>query len=235
MRFAIRSAVFLCFICFFANLDAQVYRSRAAQPFWDYKTTEISLDDVSLELLLAHASRRNPGISEKELQDRVASNFRFILFNSLNKKNFLISPDPQTVVEKSVAVLELHEQLTGLLEEGRRLVRHDGSAEKKEELVARIGETARGLRQTFRHYFLDSHPMSYVMHFYVFGNERAQFVHFLIQTEKVNRMLARELDHYFFNPAPGSVELSEFSSFSIPALSESIAKLSDLTRKKLRP
>lgn len=201
----------------------------------DYRANNFTFDTIDFSSLIEEAQKRKLGLTENQLENLVEANFRFIFFNKLNKRNFLVTPEPEQVVEKTVAILRLNGQLETLIREGRKLAVSEGSPFQKGQLVRDMAETARRLGQIFRDYFLEIHESSYRITFRSFDSRNLQFVHYLIQSDRINRLISQELDHYFFDPAPGAIDLTEYDDYSIAILSDSVLKLSTLIEKKLRP
>lgn len=228
------SVVAVSFLLSFSSAHAQNGGDNGLVSPRDYRINNFSFAEIDFAPLLEEAQKRTLGLSPSELEKLIHSNFRFIFFNKVNKKNFLINPDPHQVVEKTVAILQLHERLEALIREGRKLAVGGSSSERKGQLVREIGDAAKKLGQIFRDYFLDLHPASYRLSFRSFETHDVQFVHYLIQSDRINRLLSQELDHYFFNPAPGAIDISEFDDYSVGILSESIVRLSSLTERNLR-
>lgn len=191
------------------------------------------MDAVDLKLLVTAAAKRNAGLPEKELAKLVAANFRFIFFNKVNNRNFLMNPPPEHVVDRMVQILQLNSQIGFLIREGRRMVIGGAPGEDKLKVIREIGQLGKKLGQVFREYFMDIRHSSYRLHIHSFDDVAVVFVHYLIQLDRINRHLGQEIDHYFFNPAPGAIDLSEYQDYSVATLCESIVKLSTLAERGL--
>lgn len=213
---------------------------RAQDPFdngspdKDKRADRLALHQLDFGPLLQEAGKRQLGLSESELRELVLSNFRFIFFSKLNVRNFLVTPDPKQVMDQVVFLFQLNGQLEEMIREGRKLVVSHKAGSEREQLVRDIGLAARRIGRLFREYFLDLHHHAYRLTFRTFETKEIQFVHYLIQLDRINRLLGQELEHYFFNPAPGAVDLNEYDDYSIAILTNSILKLSTLTEKRLR-
>ena len=194
-----------------------------------------SIDRVDLKPLWDLAQQRSTEVPEAELRTLVWSNFRFLFYNKLNRNNFLTNPGPDLVVEKIVGVLNLNERLGLLIEEAQKSVaKREVSWREKAQLVTEIDRSARKLRSAFSQYFVDEGSASYRIRVAKIDAKPIQFRYGLSQMDHVNTSLTRELDRYFFNPAPGLVRLSEYQSSSIGVLCESLVKLSRFTKKAIR-
>ena len=221
--------VALTLLVFSTVLKAQVDMLKRAKPL------EFALHKVDLSLLVNEARNRGLGVSGKELETRVVSSFRFIFLNRVNHSNFATAPNPKYVIDKMIHILRLDGRLEHLVREGRRLVEAIDSGEERETLVRDVAGSASQLNKTFRRYFLDFRDSPYRITLRENDAKDVQFVHYMVQLDRLGMLLRQELDHYFFNPAPGEVDLSEYDDFSISTLSKSMIKLSSMTERKLQP
>ena len=193
-----------------------------------------SIDQVDLSPLCDLAQQRSTEVPEAELRTLVWSNFRFLFYHKLNRNNFLVDPGPNLVVKKIVGVLNLNERLGLLIKEARRSSDREASWRKKAQLVGEIDRSARKLRSAFSQYFVDEGTTTFRIRVAKTSVKPVQFRYCLSQLNHVNMSLTRELDRYFFNPAPGLVRLSEYQNSSIAVLCESLVKLSVFTKEVLR-
>lgn len=213
-----------------------VLSALSGQEFGDKRreAVEFSLHEVDFTLLVNQARSRDLGLSDEELERLVGSNFQFIFFNRLNTTNFVTTPPPKNVLEKMVNILQLSRELEKAVGEGRKLVMTANSDKKRKTLVRNVRGSAKRLGKMFGEYFLDIRPSPHQISLRRYDSRDVQFTHYLIQLDRLERLLRQELDHYFFNPAPGVVDLSEYYDLSIGTLSKSIIKLSDMTEKVFR-
>ncbi|MFQ5930468.1 MAG: hypothetical protein ACE5MK_12295, partial [Acidobacteriota bacterium] len=140
----------------------------------------------------------------------------------------------QIVVKKIASILRLNRQLQELVQEGKELVTKKGSDHEKRQLVRQTENLAKELRDTFQQYFLDIHESSYTLDVGAFETNYSQFVHYIVLSERLNRLLTEEVERYFLNPAPGVVEISEYGDVSITVLSECLQRVSTFTEERLR-
>ncbi len=208
-----------------SSLDRQRLRARYSL---------LLLREVDLTPLMNEGLSRGLGLSEKDLEKVVGSNFRFILFNRLNESSFAVSPPPKLLMEKIVKILQLDTRIGTLIQEGRRLAASGNSGREERKMVRDVADSAKKLGKIFQDYFLDLRDSPYQFNFRGHKARDVLFIHYLLQLDRLNRRLGQQLDDYFFNPAPGVVDLSEFDESSISTLSKSIVELSSLTDKGLR-
>jgi len=192
------------------------------------------IDQVDLKPLWDLAQQRTGEASKAELRTLVWSNFRFLFYNKLNRDRFLATPGPNLVVEKIVGVLNLNARVGLLIKEAQRSSKREASWRKKAQLVSEIDRLARKLRSSFSQYFVDEGSTTYRIKLARMTEKPIQFRYCLSQLNHVNMSLTRELDRYFFNPAPGLVRLSEYQSSSIGVLCESLVRLSVFTKEVIR-
>lgn len=193
----------------------------------------MNLDGVDLGPLQLAARNCKPDLAEEELRHLVEANFRFVFFNQLNESRFLVPPPAEKVVQRIVSILAANEKLREIIEKGRELAAHRGSKRQLRALVREIGDTAKQLNQEFVQYFVEVREAKYSIHLPSEGDISSTFVHYLVQSERIQRELTAELERYFFNPVPGSVHLSDYDGGSITVLSESLVRLSKLTLQRL--
>lgn len=209
--------------------DSALHRKRLRQ-----KYSQMLLREVDLTPLMNEGLSRGLGLSEKDLKKVVDSNFRFILFNRLNEWSFAVVPPPELLMEKIVKVLQLNARIGTLIQEGRRLVARGNSGREERKVVRDVADSAKKLGKIFQGHFLDLRDSPYRFNFRGHEAKDVLFIHYLLQLDRLNRMLGQQLDDYFFNPAPGVVDLSEFDESSINTLSKSIMELSSLADEGLR-
>ena len=227
--------LWLPLLFFFFFLTSDLWGQFTKSDFgWKSRRLDPSIDKVDLRPLWDLAQQRSAEVPEAELRTLVWSNFRFLFYNKLNRNNFLATPGLNLVVEKIVGVLNLNERLGLLIEEAQRSSNREASWRKKAQLVKEIDRSARKLRSAFSQYFVDEGSTTYRIKVARTTAKPVQFRYCLTQLNQVNMSLTRELDRYFFNPAPGLVRLSEYQSSSIGVLCESLVKLSVFTKKVLR-
>ncbi len=223
--------LFLCFSSLTSDLCGQITKSITG---FRAPKLDPSIDKVDLTPLWDLAQQRSAELPEAELKTLVWSNFLFLFYNKLNKDRFLATPKPNLVVEKIVGVLNLNARVGLLIEEAQRSSKREASWRKKAQLVSEIYRSARKLRSTFSQYFVDEGSTTYRIKLARMTEKPIQFRYCLSQLNHINMSLTRELDRYFFNPAPGLVRLSEYQSSSIGVLCESLVKLSVFTKKVIR-
>ncbi len=223
--------LFLSFSFLTSDLSGQIAKSFTG---WKAPRLDPPIDEVDLSPLWDLAQQRSTEVPEAELRTLVWSNFRFLFYNKLNRERFLATPRPNLVVKKIVGVLNLNERLSLLIEEARRSSDREASWRKKAQLVSEIDRSARKLRSAFSQYFVDEGSTTYRIRLARTKAKPVQFKYCLTELNHVNMSLTRELDRYFFNPAPGLVRLSEYQSSSIGVLCESLVRLSVFTKKVLR-
>ena len=228
------NCAFLSVLLAFSCLKAQLDRRPSGRSIWDRRGAQLSFENVDFTLLQEQARRHKPTLACEDLEKLVQSNFQFIFFNKLNTANFLFTPKPQIVVKKIVSILRLNEQLRELVQEGRELVAKKGSDHEKRQLVRHTGNLAKELRNTFQQYFLDIRESSYTLNVRAFETNYGQFIHYIALSQRLNRLLTEEVEHYFLNPTPGVIEISEYGDVSITVLSECLQRVSTFTEERLR-
>ncbi len=194
---------------------------------------EIACDALDLARLREQARMRSPSAADKEIDLLIERNLRFIYHNKLNRQRFLVAPDPQSVVDRIVVVLELNGRLGGLVSDGRRLFGREDPGLSADELVEEVGSAARELKRAFAGYFLEGHSSSYSVQVPLSRDTSTQLAYFLIQSGQITNELSQRLDDYFFNSSPQAVSLAQYRNSSVGTLADSLQRLSDLVGKRL--
>ena len=197
----------------------------------ELKRANLSFEDLDFASLQKQAFQRDLGLSERELDRVIRSNFRFIFLNKLNTDGFLAIPAPQKVVDRMVLVLQLNEQLKSLVQKGRQLAVTRRQEIVRRQLVRQMGKLAKELQDVFSEYFLEIQRSTYQIRFPRLTHTQTRFVHYVIQSDRISRLISQEVDDYFFNPAPEAIELSEYDRVSIKVLSGALHGLSQMMMK----
>lgn len=213
------------------GLPGQSHSSNLRAPEPD--AIHFEAENVDLVPLHQEARKRFRDLSEEELAQLVDANLRFILHNQLNQAHFLVTPDAQRVVDRMVRVLQLTEEIAALLQEGRSLAVQKAGASEQEALMRSAGQLARELGRSFGEYFLDLSAAPYQLRVPQGRDGEITFVHYLIQFDRISRLLTRRVEDYFFSSVPGSVQLSHFDESSVTVLSESLMRLSEIAERRM--
>jgi hypothetical protein len=200
---------------------------------WEESLASFSFDSANLRPLYLRAKERYPSMAESELAPRVEMNVKYIFHNRLNRERFLVAPSPQSIIARISAILELNEELQLLTTSGRQLLSVDTEPAQFGEVAQAMGEIAGELKDSFEDFFLEGGKPRYVFEYTKMEPASAQFGHFILQSEKINKDLTRRLDDFFFGASPGAVGLDDYESSSILVLSESLYKLSRLAAKDI--
>ncbi len=209
-----------------ASLDSHLLRLENA------KKANFSFEDLDFSPLRKQAFDRDLGLSEDELERVIRLNFRFIFLNKLNINRFLIIPTPQKVVDRMVSVLQLNEQLKSLVQKGRQLAVSQRRQDVRIQLIRQIGQLAKELQDVFSEYFLEINRSTYQIGFPRLTHTQTRFVYYVVQSDRISRLITQAVDNYFFNPTPEAIELSEYDRISIKVLSEALHELSQIVVKR---
>lgn len=201
---------------------------------FDRSFARLSLENVDFSPLAQEARKRELDIEENELERLVYSNFQFVLHNKLNRRSFLVVPEPDHLILKICELFQLNDRLESLIARGQFLTARELSQRRVVPLIHEIEETAHRFKKTFGQYFVDSKQTSMVIPLASLRKGSDQFLHFLLHVEKIQRELARELTEYFLSPAPGRVSVADYQDHSLGVLAESIRQVSQWTRKELK-
>lgn len=215
---------------FVGSSSAQM--NRISDSVWFRSLRSAPFASVDISVLQDRARQRLEG-PDKELDLMLRKNLTFIFYNKLNRKRFLVAPPPEKVVERIRSVLDLSEDLSTLISEGRSLMLDPQQDSPPDFLVKRIGQTARDLRDAFEGYFLEGHGSDYSLKVPLSREPGTQFMHFLVQSHRISLELTRKLDEYFFDTSPGAVTLSQYRASSIRTLTESLQLLSRAVEKRI--
>ena len=158
----------------------------------------VSLEGVDFTSLQEEARRSKSALVGEDLERLVLSNFSHIFHNKLNRRVHLVTPDPQDIVGRIVNILRLNAQLRDLIGRGRELVVVQESDIEKLKLVKMIGDLSGRIRGVFRRHFLDPRGGSYTFSSKTFDSKDHQFIHYIVLSDRISRLLSTELDHYFF-------------------------------------
>lgn len=183
------------------------------------------LDDLDVEPLCDHLMNGNASLSEEDLHLLIRQNIQFILFNKMNDSRFLVHPGAQRVADRILAILTLTDELGELILEGRRAAADSRSRDYR-RVVNGIRDKARELRKGFNGYFVELHASQFVLQIPKFQDESVQFVHYIVQTDRIHRLLRKKLEEYFLSARPGQIGVSKYQETSIDVLCESLDKLS---------
>lgn len=183
------------------------------------------LDDLDVEPLCDHLLNGNPALLEEDLHLLIRHNIQFILFNKMNDSRFLVHPGAQRVADRILVILTLADELEELIQEGRRAAADSRSGDYR-RLVDRIRDTARELRRSFNGYFVELHASQFVLQIPKLQDESVQFVHYIVQTDRIYRLLRKQLEDYFLSASPGQIGVTKYQESSIEVLCESLEKLS---------
>ena len=224
----------LCFLLGSPDLTAQSDSHPFLRSVRDYRSIRLNLDDVDFGALQERVQSYRPTTPSSDVDQLIQSNFQFIFFNKLNKHRFQLVPEPQDIAGGILAVLKLNEQICDAIDTGLVLKAQEGAVREKRLVVQKVGALARQLRKAFLQYFVEVRRSSYTFDFRVFDTADGQFDHFLALAQEITAGLSKEIEHYFLNPAPGVVSVSDYKNATIAVLSESLHKMSVATAKKLK-
>jgi hypothetical protein len=191
-----------------------------------------SFDQVDWSSLTALAGDREQGNGEVQLL--CERNLKYIFHHKLNRRQFLVAPRPQVVVDRIVSIMEASQRLTQMLTRARTFLANPPPREDSRIVVQEVGRVARDIRSQFNSFFLESHAGSYSFQVPRSGDPSAQFTSFLLQSQVINRELTQRLDDYFFDDSPGSVRLEQMQAGNISALAESLEVLAGAVNRNLR-
>ncbi len=161
-------------------------------------------------------------------------NLKYIFHHKLNRRRFLVAPDPQMVVDRIVAIMETNQRIARLLADGRMQLGGRTPETGAQALVREVGHAARTLKEQFTGFFLEAHSATYAIHLPRSPDPAAQFSNFILQAQTISRDLTRRLDDYFFTSSPGAVRLEEMRSGNIVTLAESLEVLAGAVNRGLK-
>jgi hypothetical protein len=174
--------------------------------------------------------RRQNSLSDRELDQVVQRNLRYIFFNRINRSHFLVAPAPRKVITQIDLILQLNQKLKGVLHRGRLLMAQDYSRRELFDLLDEVNLLARDLKSEF---FVEGHASKYSLLFSDSRDCAVQLAHFLVQSSKISVELNRGFEQYFFGASPGAISLNEYGENSIGTLIESLEMLSNKSARKL--
>jgi hypothetical protein len=157
----------------------------------------------------------------------------FVFFEKVNRKALLAEPSRKIISDQIFTALQLHRQMEDLVREGRRKVLN-GNADERQEIVRQISKRARKILRIFNRYFLELPGGPCWLHIPAVEQERFQFVHYLRQTDYMNRRLSSALQHYFFDPQPSKVTVSRLCNPNVSTLTLAIIRLDKLVYERAR-
>jgi hypothetical protein len=200
---------------------------------WDTSLAEFSFEDVNMRPLFEKARRRYPSLSESELAPRIRMNMRYIFYNRLNRNRFLVAPSPESFIQQISTIFDLSEELQQLMGRGRRLLMEEPQPGRYNRLAREVRKKAGQLKRSFQDFFVEGSYSRYVLEYPKAQPASAKFTHFILQSEKINKVLAERLDDFFFGASPGAVSLDAYRRSSILVLSESLCRLSRLAEEEI--
>lgn len=200
-------------------------------PSFDQSVARISFEGVDLSPLRPWARQRTPGLPDAELDRRISSNLQFIFHNLLNRRHFIVAPEPSDVITQITRILHLVDELNRLMEDGHRKISRDADPDKR--LVEEIGQLAKRLHDCFTAYFTEGYDSAYQLDLRVSPDPTAQLLCFLSESEIIVRQLTDRTDDYFLSSAPASVSFEQYRSSSISVLSASLERLAELVTRRL--
>jgi hypothetical protein len=211
---------------------AKTYVRKDVGP-WGESFSSFSFETSNLVPLYLKARERYPFLDEHELASRVKMNIKYIFHNRLNRERFLVAPSPELIIGQIHSILELNDELRRLTDNGRAMLMKETEPEQFGALALEMGRTAGELKDSFEGFFLEGGKSEYVLQYPKTEPISAQFVHFILQSEKINRMLSQRLGDFFFGASPGAIALDDYGRSSILVLSESLCKLSQLVERDI--
>lgn len=194
-----------------------------------YSTSFDAVDWSSLAAVAGTTPEEDP--ATRRTYER---NLKYIFHHKLNRRRFLVAPDPQLVVDRIVAILAASHRIGELLGEGRKKLGSPVPDAGSRALVKEVGSTARALREQFTAFFVEAHTTGYPVQLPRSPDPAAQFSSFILQAQTISDELTRRLDDYFFAPSPGAVRIEQMQSGNIVTLAESLEVLSGAVSRSLR-
>ncbi|HUV13089.1 MAG TPA: hypothetical protein VMY18_05560 [Acidobacteriota bacterium] len=186
----------------------------------------VSFESVDLAPLTSELRRRQDALSDRELDQVVQRNLRYIFYNRINRSHFLVAPAPNKVITQIDMILQLNQKLKGVLQRGRLLMSQDYSRSELFALLDEVNLLAKDLKSEFFEFFVEGHASKYSLLFSDSRDCAVQFAHFLVQSSKISVELNRGFETYFFGASPGAISLNEYGENSIGTLIESLETLS---------
>lgn len=200
---------------------------------YELSLQKISFEDLDLEDVKTALRMQGNTLTDAELERRIEKNLQFIMRNQLNRNRFIVAPPPDAVLEKITLLVRHRTRLGELLKEGRKLAARHAPKQELEELVEKVTSVSEDLGREFD-YFVELRSEPYSLRVAVFETSLAQFVHFLVQGEKLNRALSAHIREYFLNESPGAIDVSNFDRTSFQVLCSSLRILSSRTADRIR-
>ena len=199
-------------------------------PSFDQSIAKASFESLDLNPLRPWARLRIPDVSDDELDRRLSANIRFIFHNMLNRRHFIVAPEPETVVVQIAEILRLVQELNGLVGPRRTVA---GERVRDRRLVEEVRRLARELHGEFTDYFTEGQSSSFEINLRVSRNPTAQLSFFMSASRKITRELTTRTDNFFLSSAPGAVSLEQYRSSSIGVLSAALERLAGEIAKRL--
>lgn len=200
-------------------------------PSFDQSVARISFESVDFSPLRPWARQHSPDVSDEELDHRISVNLQFIFHNMLNQRHFIVAPQPEDVIAQIAQILEIVDELNGLLTRGHRMVAAETGPSR--QLVQEIRKLAKRLHDDFTLYFTEGYRSVYRLDLRMSRDPTAQLASFLSESEAIARQLTDRTDDFFLSSVPGSMSLAQYQGPSISVLSASLERLADAVAKQL--
>ena len=205
-----------------ANSEEAFERSLA---YLDYSS-------VDYTPLLAEFGWLSDGCSQAEILRRMERNLPFILHQRLDRRRFLVAPEPQRVVERIGQLFALGRDLDQLYFLGLEL-RGNPEDSRWNSLVAEVEEKAKEFERCFRGYFLHDRSGNWLISLPRSRHRRVIVNSYLAQFDRIRAALRDGLRDYFLPESPGLIEVSGYEKSSLTTLSEALRLLSEGVRQRL--
>jgi len=193
----------------------------------------VSFESVDVAPLTSELRRRQDALSDRELDQAVQRNLRYIFYNRINRSHFLVAPSPKKVITQIDLILQLNQKLKGVIQRGRLLMGKDYSRGEVFALFDEVNLLAKDMKSEFFRFFVEGHASKYSLLFSDSSDCAVQFAHFLVQSSQISFELNRGFEAYFFGASPGAISLNEYEQNSIGTLIESLETLSNKSARKI--
>lgn len=192
----------------------------------------ISFDSIDTSGLRSFKLAPLQESTEEQFEAVVRRNLKFIYHNKLNRRRFLVAPEPQSVVDRIAYIFEVNRRLDELVVAGRG-AENRGQSLLSGNLIKEIRNSTKELKEGFNNYFVEGYNSTYVLKLSASDDPATQWAQFLLESSKIcNELNVRLLD-YFLNPAPEAISLRQFKSSSVNTLVDALLLLTEATSKRI--
>ncbi len=180
------------------------------------------------------AHRRHPELAPEAAARLMRENFEHVYANCIRRGRFLVKPGRERIAARAVELIEWNERVAELLADARKLLAlsEPGAEARRADLVREVGRTGKAMRDLFRGHFEELSPAAFQI---TWARERRAFLLFVLEAERIHRLMSSAIDRYFFRARPGVISVDDYERAPIPVLAEALRQLARLCEDQLKP